>query len=58
MLDAWEQDTSMGLPRDLGQASEVRRGGLKLGFAMQTLEGNPLFLAHVVPVLSIRVRQG
>lgn len=28
-----------GFQEIFGQASEVRRGGLKLGFAMQTLEG-------------------
>lgn len=39
MLDVLDHDISMGLSRDLGQASEVRGGGLKLGFAMQTLEG-------------------
>lgn len=40
-----------------GQASEVRVGRLKLGFAMQTLE-NPQFLLMFFPVVSIRVRQG
>lgn len=47
-----------GFQEILGQASEVRRGGLKLGFAMQTLEGTRNSWLMFFPVPSIRVRQG
>lgn len=47
-----------GFQEIFGQASEVRRGGLKLGFAVQTLEGIRNSWLMFFPVPSIRVRQG